>query len=630
MAVKFPLKMADGTMVRTLEDLREHFDLTTVLSYYDNGRLTKWLENGYYDEEAKKVSALDADSDDFAKDLCSILGVDYSTSEAKQVDLGDISKQNERLERLKEYTADDAILAAIDRVAFTQEEFVDLLNKGITDVYLIDAEFVVPEGFEEITYQCVNGAVVKFSKIAGLEKAAGQGDTKAQMELGRYYEEKNDLDSAFRWYARAINQGDEEALTLLSRFDDDRLDSLVRGPKVVEWYTNAAMQGNLQAQMKLASFYFTKDYWEAIKWYKIAAKQGYAPAQLALGNHYYRRDKEEKAVKWYRRAAEQGYAPAQLELGDCYLIGSGIEKDKEEAIKWYRSAEEKGCAEAQYDLGDCYLNGWGVEIDREEAIKWYRKAAEQGFTLAQEELHKCEEFDRLYQRATVQGDIESKIKLADCYCFGWGVMEDEYAAEELYRELAEQGYEEAQVKLGDFYRNDDHEVDYEQAVKWYKLAAQKGYAPALLKLGDYYYQDEEDEKEAVKWYKIAAEQNYAPAQAKLGECYLKGWGVKANKEEAIKWYKRAAEQGYVPAQIELGNHYFNGQNIEVDKEEAVKWYRKAAKEDSYAQYMLGECYLHGWGVEVDKEEAVKWYEMAAEEGHSDAQDALDRLLEEIY
>ena len=49
MAVKFPLKMADGTMVRTLEDLREHFDLTTVLSYYDNGRLVKWLENGYYE-----------------------------------------------------------------------------------------------------------------------------------------------------------------------------------------------------------------------------------------------------------------------------------------------------------------------------------------------------------------------------------------------------------------------------------------------------------------------------------------------------------------------------------------------------------------------------------------------------
>lgn len=41
MAVKFPLKMQDGAMVKTLEDLQAHFDLTAVLSYYDSGRLVK-------------------------------------------------------------------------------------------------------------------------------------------------------------------------------------------------------------------------------------------------------------------------------------------------------------------------------------------------------------------------------------------------------------------------------------------------------------------------------------------------------------------------------------------------------------------------------------------------------------
>ena len=78
MAVKFPLKMADGAMVRTIEDLREHFDLVTVLSYYDNGRLAKWLENGYYDEDAEKVAALNSASVSLVEELCDILGVDHS------------------------------------------------------------------------------------------------------------------------------------------------------------------------------------------------------------------------------------------------------------------------------------------------------------------------------------------------------------------------------------------------------------------------------------------------------------------------------------------------------------------------------------------------------------------------
>ena len=59
MAVKIPLKMADGVLVRTIEDLREHFDIVSVLTYYQDGRLVKWLKNGYYDIEAKKISDLD-------------------------------------------------------------------------------------------------------------------------------------------------------------------------------------------------------------------------------------------------------------------------------------------------------------------------------------------------------------------------------------------------------------------------------------------------------------------------------------------------------------------------------------------------------------------------------------------
>ena len=78
MAVKIPLKMSDGTPVRTIEELREHFNLADVLGYYSNGRLIKWLTDWYYDEEAKKVKALYSTSGVFHKNLCGIFGVDYS------------------------------------------------------------------------------------------------------------------------------------------------------------------------------------------------------------------------------------------------------------------------------------------------------------------------------------------------------------------------------------------------------------------------------------------------------------------------------------------------------------------------------------------------------------------------
>lgn len=39
MAVKFPLQMTDGSEVRNLNDLQEHFDLTSVMKYLRDGRL---------------------------------------------------------------------------------------------------------------------------------------------------------------------------------------------------------------------------------------------------------------------------------------------------------------------------------------------------------------------------------------------------------------------------------------------------------------------------------------------------------------------------------------------------------------------------------------------------------------
>lgn len=393
MAVKFPLKMAGGTMVRTIEELRENFDLTAALAYYKDGRLEKWLENGYYDEEARKVAALDTASDNIAVELCAILGVSYAVSELEQANLGDISQRHERLERLKQYTVDDSVLAAVDRVAFTQEDLNDLVSKcsfttssssvssnkftaatscwsstlaGSIDprtvIYLCGEHFAIPGDAGGITYVGINSPTVQFD---GNAVAAGIDLRGIQCGLEEYIDDYTD--------------GSSEG----KRFFDLFADNLTLGMKLLGM---AAENGSAKMQTFLGSCYKSgrgveANPTEAMKWYKRAATQGYALAQNIVGNAYrdgfvVQKDLPE-AVKWFKKAAEQGVAEAQLSLGLYYMER---EVDLDEARKWFLQVAERGDAETLYYLGICYYD------DNDESIKWFQKAAKQGHRAAKYEL----------------------------------------------------------------------------------------------------------------------------------------------------------------------------------------------------------------------------------------------------
>ena len=54
--IRFPLKLADGTEARSLEELREHGDVESVLKHYREGTLARWLKAFRYDELAERVA----------------------------------------------------------------------------------------------------------------------------------------------------------------------------------------------------------------------------------------------------------------------------------------------------------------------------------------------------------------------------------------------------------------------------------------------------------------------------------------------------------------------------------------------------------------------------------------------
>lgn len=90
------------------------------------------------------------------------------------------------------------------------------------------------------------------------------------------------------------------------------------------------------------------------------------------------------------------------------------------------------------------------------------------------------------------------------------------------------------------------EWKYAEALKWYKKAAEQGYAEAQFKLGAMYrdgYGVAQDYLDTVKWFTLAAEQGHVVAQYCLGYMYRHGYGVDKSLPEALKWYKKASEQG---------------------------------------------------------------------------------------
>lgn len=156
--IRFPLQM-NGTDVRTIEELRENFDLSSVLGYLTNGKLVTWLEDRYYDNEAMAVRALSTDETDLNQKLMSILGVSDDVK-TEEIDLEEIQRRNEKLMLLRQITDDEEIIDNVDCVAFNQDELYDILDDGKETIYLCQGEFNIPLTVKNVMYIGLDDPIV--------------------------------------------------------------------------------------------------------------------------------------------------------------------------------------------------------------------------------------------------------------------------------------------------------------------------------------------------------------------------------------------------------------------------------------------------------------------------------------
>ena len=125
------------------------------------------------------------------------------------------------------------------------------------------------------------------------------------------------------------------------------------------------------------------DHAGAIEWYHKAAMQGVVEAMVKLAERYYYQNAYDDVVTWYGMAVTNGNMEAANQLGDFYRVNRlNHPENHPEAARWYRIAAEKGDAYAQYQLGCLLLDGKDIPHDSVEGENWLKKSVDNGYTEA--------------------------------------------------------------------------------------------------------------------------------------------------------------------------------------------------------------------------------------------------------
>ncbi|TNF33125.1 MAG: hypothetical protein EP315_08740 [Gammaproteobacteria bacterium] len=185
-----------------------------------------------------------------------------------------------------------------------------------------------------------------------------------------------------------------------------------------------------------------------------------------------------------------------------------------------------------------------------------------------------------------------------------------------FRQMAEQGYARAQVRLGFMYeRGLGIPADATEAILWYGKAVALGDGDALARLGFMYERGigtHRDYNRAVDYYRQSVNRGSGFGMAQLGYLYFIGQGVQRDEIRAIDYYKQAAAKNSGLGLARLGQAYVKGTGVTRDLDQAAQLLRRAAENgNGLGMAHLGDLYLEGEGVPQDEVEALRLFNSAA-------------------
>lgn len=348
--VKPSLEMKNGYQARNnIDEIRVNFDYSKIVDYFRDGRLQRWLRDRYYEKEANALDEIHYEDKNFKEEICAIFQVDSNTVGCAE-SIKD-EKIQKKIEYIKQYTADKAILEKIDSVATNQDELIAMINGGKSEIYLCGDEFVIPLLVENIKY-------IGVGDVEGVIKSEKEVD----------FSERN---------IQFINvRFDEKYMKIC---EENRIGENGKEEQDEELADVTEMAENMYAKAREVK---DKDTLKYLMLLNEAVKYGSPEAMLEFGEYYEVKEKNHaKALEWYEEAAKAGETTGFVRMGCIYWENNKLSK----ANKSFVAAVNKDNPSGMYWLGKYLLE---VEHNTERACFWFNKAAEYGHGEARMEYDK--------------------------------------------------------------------------------------------------------------------------------------------------------------------------------------------------------------------------------------------------
>ena len=509
--IKFPLKLKDDFPARNLEELKQHFDLDKIVTYFLDGKLLTWLEARYYDIEAKAVRELKKNDEQLPQKLSQIFGIANSEFD-EHIDLESVEERNRKLAILRQYTSDPTVLEQVANVAFNQEDLGDLLDDGVQKIYLCNNSFIIPLSVENKTY-------IGLGKAVAVIRSATEVDFSA---LNVKFIDVTFDDSYSKLVSKTTTPIDTVKI-FMERANVAK--SQENYAEAMKYYLKAADFGNGEAMDRIAEMYnkglgVPQDNTIAFQWYKKSAETGFPEGINDVGLMYYYfgingEPDYSEAVKWFKKASEANVYSAYNMVGWMYQNGQGVPTNYTEAISWYTKAAEHNVGVAFNNLGWMYDHSMGVPYDHNTAMNYYRRGAE---------LDNLESLLNLGLNLFQSGNYDEAT-----IWFNRAIKQNSGAAYNLLGVIRELYYN-----------------DWQTAKQYYESAGRLDDIYGMFNAGRI-HEKEENYNGAFMWYSRAAEKGHVDSIYAVGRFYNNGYSVTRNISMAESFYKRAANMGSEPA-----------------------------------------------------------------------------------
>lgn len=295
--------------------------------------------------------------------------------------------------------------------------------------------------------------------------------------------------------------------------------------------------------------------------------------------------KGEAALAYYTEHLDDSDIDAYEKMGTLYREGlDGINRNYQTAIEWYQKGIDAGKVPSIAGLGYMYMRGFGIVRDYEKAMALFQQAAE------------LDNGRAMYLIGTM-------------YELGLSVDKNDETALEWYQKAADAGYDEARLKIGQYYLYIAGDV--EKGLELLNAAAEEGIASAYSYLGDYYYKAESPAA-AKTWYEQGAELGDDNSIGMIGYMYDTGNGAAKSYTQSIEWYEKAAAMGNTNAMRNLAFLYYAGMFGNAKPDRAKNYFTEAAaRGDTYSLWAIAYRFQAkpATGYDSSKDETTRALEL---------------------